>query len=198
MHSVYNESAVLNIYEVLAAIARARAGGPASRSTARSSCASSSRRGASTYPGHAVAGHPRPRPRKGAPPTGLTSGRRPAKRRAGRRRRGPASAPSPSSLRSFESVQQLVVLRTDPAQAQPLAVAIDRARLPEVVGTIGGDNTILVICRGTKRVRWRSRAAGRVGEGDRLNDGRVSFWRTPAGSTPRSRSRGWPRNTAPR
>lgn len=52
------------------------------------------------------------------------------------------------SLRRFDVVQQLVVLRTESAQAQPLAEAIDRARLPEVVGTISGDNTILVICRG--------------------------------------------------
>jgi transcriptional regulator of arginine metabolism len=44
-------------------------------------------------------------------------------------------------------VQQLLVLKTDPGQAQPLAIALDRGRLPEVVGTIAGDDTILVICR---------------------------------------------------
>jgi transcriptional regulator of arginine metabolism len=44
-------------------------------------------------------------------------------------------------------VDQLVVLKTDTGQAQPLAVAIDRAGLPEIVGTIAGDDTILVICR---------------------------------------------------
>jgi transcriptional regulator of arginine metabolism len=53
-----------------------------------------------------------------------------------------------NSLRKFDVVQQLVVLRTESAQAHPLAEAIDRARLGEVVGTIGGENTILVICRG--------------------------------------------------
>ena len=52
-----------------------------------------------------------------------------------------------NSLRKFDVVQQLVVLRTESAQAHPLAEAIDRARLGEVVGTIGGENTILVICR---------------------------------------------------
>ena len=52
------------------------------------------------------------------------------------------------SLRKFDVVQQLVVLRTESAQAHPLAEAIDRAQVPEVVGTIGGENTILVICRG--------------------------------------------------
>jgi transcriptional regulator of arginine metabolism len=50
-------------------------------------------------------------------------------------------------LRRQEAVEQMVVLRTDNGMAQPLAVAIDRARLPEVVGTIAGDDTILVICR---------------------------------------------------
>jgi transcriptional regulator of arginine metabolism len=38
-------------------------------------------------------------------------------------------------------------MRTDPGQAQPLAVALDRAGRNDVVGTIGGDDTILVICR---------------------------------------------------
>ena len=50
-------------------------------------------------------------------------------------------------LRRHDSVDQLLVMKTDAGQAQPLAVAIDRARLPEIVGTIAGDDTILVICR---------------------------------------------------
>ena len=50
-------------------------------------------------------------------------------------------------LRRQDVVDQLLVLKTDPGQAQSLAIAIDRGRLPEVVGTIGGDDTILVICR---------------------------------------------------
>jgi transcriptional regulator of arginine metabolism len=50
-------------------------------------------------------------------------------------------------LRRYDVVDQLVVLKTDTGQAQPLAVAIDRAGLPEIVGTIAGDDTILVICR---------------------------------------------------
>lgn len=50
-------------------------------------------------------------------------------------------------LRRHEVVAQMLVLRTDAGQAQPLAVALDRGRLTEVVGTIAGDDTILVICR---------------------------------------------------
>jgi transcriptional regulator of arginine metabolism len=51
-------------------------------------------------------------------------------------------------LRTVEHAQQLVVIRTRSGHAQPLAVALDRAQLAEVVGTIGGDDTILVITRG--------------------------------------------------
>ena len=48
-------------------------------------------------------------------------------------------------LTRVDRVQQLVLLRTGPGQAQLLGVALDGARLPEVVGTIAGDDTILVI-----------------------------------------------------
>lgn len=53
-------------------------------------------------------------------------------------------------LLSVEPVQQLIVLRTGAGQAQMLGLAIDRSRLPEVVGTLAGDDTILVICRDPK------------------------------------------------
>jgi transcriptional regulator of arginine metabolism len=43
------------------------------------------------------------------------------------------------------------VVRTGAGQAQALALAIDGARLPEVVGTIAGDDTILVIARDGRR-----------------------------------------------
>jgi len=54
-------------------------------------------------------------------------------------------------LRKVDRVQQLVIVRTGAGQAQPLALAIDRARLPEAVGTIAGDDTILVIARNDRR-----------------------------------------------
>jgi transcriptional regulator of arginine metabolism len=50
-------------------------------------------------------------------------------------------------LLSVEGSQQLLVVRTGPGQAQLLGLAIDRARMPDVLGTIAGDDTILVICR---------------------------------------------------
>jgi transcriptional regulator of arginine metabolism len=63
-------------------------------------------------------------------------------------------------LRRHEVVEQLVVLRTDAGQAQPLAVAIDRAGLTEIVGTIAGDDTILVICRSAPDAAQLSKRLG--------------------------------------
>lgn len=54
-------------------------------------------------------------------------------------------------LQRVDRVQQLVVIRTGTGQAQPLAIAFDRAQLPEAVGTIAGDDTILVIARDARR-----------------------------------------------
>lgn len=50
-------------------------------------------------------------------------------------------------LKQVDRSEQLVVLRTDPGHASLLALAVDRASLPDVLGTIAGDDTILVICR---------------------------------------------------
>ena len=47
----------------------------------------------------------------------------------------------------------MLVLRTGAGQAQLLGVALDRARLPEIVGTIAGDDTILVIAPDVRRAR---------------------------------------------
>ena len=50
-------------------------------------------------------------------------------------------------LVSAEATGGLVVLRTPPGAAHFLASAIDRAALPDVIGTIAGDDTILVVAR---------------------------------------------------
>jgi transcriptional regulator of arginine metabolism len=41
----------------------------------------------------------------------------------------------------------LLVVRTPPGAANALAEALDRAALPQIAGTIAGDNTILVVPR---------------------------------------------------
>ncbi|HEY2699668.1 MAG TPA: arginine repressor [Pseudonocardiaceae bacterium] len=50
-------------------------------------------------------------------------------------------------LVSAEGSGNLMVLRTPPGAAQFLASAIDRAALHEVIGTIAGDDTVMVIAR---------------------------------------------------
>lgn len=50
-------------------------------------------------------------------------------------------------LLSIDVAQQLIVIKSGPGQAQLLAIAVDRAQLSDVLGTIAGDDTILVICR---------------------------------------------------
>lgn len=47
--------------------------------------------------------------------------------------------------------QNLVVLKTSAGSAQPVSAALDAEEWEEVVGTIGGDDTILVIARDKKR-----------------------------------------------
>jgi transcriptional regulator of arginine metabolism len=64
-------------------------------------------------------------------------------------------------LRRVDRVQQLVVVRTGAGQAQALALAIDRARLPETVGTIAGDDTILIIAKDGRRA---AQVVKRLGE----------------------------------
>ena len=53
-------------------------------------------------------------------------------------------------LRAKQAMNQ-VVLRTAMGGAQPVAAAMDREGWPEVVGTVAGDDTVLVICADTKR-----------------------------------------------
>jgi transcriptional regulator of arginine metabolism len=44
-----------------------------------------------------------------------------------------------------------VVLRTVMGGAQPVAAALDRSGWPEIVGTLAGDDTVLVICLDQKQ-----------------------------------------------
>jgi transcriptional regulator of arginine metabolism len=56
-------------------------------------------------------------------------------------------------VRSVERVDPMVVVRTDRGQAQGLAEWIDRAHLTEVAGSVAGDDTILLVCRGPDAAR---------------------------------------------
>lgn len=48
-------------------------------------------------------------------------------------------------LQDARVAQNLLVLRTSPGNANALAVALDKEEWPEVVGTLAGDDTILVV-----------------------------------------------------
>lgn len=50
-------------------------------------------------------------------------------------------------LVSAEATGDTVVLRTPPGGAQLLASALDRAGLPDVAGTLAGDDTVLLVTR---------------------------------------------------
>jgi len=71
-------------------------------------------------------------------------------------------------LVSAEASANLVVVRTPPGAAQYLASALDRSVMPDVLGTIAGDDTVLLISRdplGGERLAARllELADGRVG-----------------------------------
>jgi transcriptional regulator of arginine metabolism len=57
--------------------------------------------------------------------------------------------PLARALREFlldvRPAENLLVLKTPPSGAQPLAAAVDAAKFPETAGTIAGDDTVLII-----------------------------------------------------
>ena len=50
-------------------------------------------------------------------------------------------------VRSVQPAGNLVVIKTPPGSAHLIGVALDQSDLPEIVGTICGDDTIFVACR---------------------------------------------------
>lgn len=46
---------------------------------------------------------------------------------------------------SVSSAQNIVVVKTSAGSAQPVSAAIDAEEWPEVVGTVGGDDTIFIV-----------------------------------------------------
>jgi transcriptional regulator of arginine metabolism len=50
-------------------------------------------------------------------------------------------------VKSAEKSRNLIVLKTDPGNAQVVGLAIDKLGWREVVGTVAGDDTLLVVVR---------------------------------------------------
>ena len=67
----------------------------------------------------------------------------------------------PQFFSQVAGVSELSVLHTLPGGAQPIAEAIDAEEWPEILGTIAGENTILIVCasveaRGVVEARLRA------------------------------------------
>ncbi len=66
----------------------------------------------------------------------------------------PALPPVSRLVREFvtniQAAQNLLVLKTSVGSAQPVAAALDSQKWPEQIGSIGGDDTILIICIDTR------------------------------------------------
>jgi len=54
------------------------------------------------------------------------------------------------SLVSIDYANNIVVVKTLPGMAQAAASAIDSMKWTEIVGTIAGDDTIMIVCRAEK------------------------------------------------
>lgn len=50
-------------------------------------------------------------------------------------------------VHQIDTSGQLVVLRTPPGCAQPVARALDTAAVKDILATVAGDDTVLVVCR---------------------------------------------------
>ncbi len=75
--------------------------------------------------------------------------------------RAPLAAILPQLFLSLDGVGPLLVLRTVIGGAQPVASAIDSESSSDILGTIAGDDTILMICRSeAARERLARRLAG--------------------------------------
>jgi transcriptional regulator of arginine metabolism len=56
-------------------------------------------------------------------------------------------------VRDIRRAQNLLVIKTIPGSAQPVAVAIDAEAWSEVVGTVAGDDTLLIITGDNKTAK---------------------------------------------
>lgn len=51
------------------------------------------------------------------------------------------------SLTDINASENLIIIKTPPGEAQGMASAIDQAHWPEIIGTVAGDDTILIIVK---------------------------------------------------
>jgi transcriptional regulator of arginine metabolism len=68
-------------------------------------------------------------------------------------------------VRSVDTAGNLVVIKTPPGSAHLVGVALDAADIPEIVGTICGDDTLFVACRTPAAAKNLSRTLTADGSG---------------------------------
>lgn len=73
----------------------------------------------------------------------------------------------PTLFVSAEGSRNLLVVRTMTGGAQAVALAIDWEEWPEVLGTIAGDDTILLICREDRQIEEVRKRLEQVAWGER-------------------------------
>jgi transcriptional regulator of arginine metabolism len=56
-------------------------------------------------------------------------------------------------IEQIEANENMVVVKTLPGRAQGVAEIIDHMRLPSVLGTLAGDNTVFVLPRSVKKIK---------------------------------------------
>jgi len=56
------------------------------------------------------------------------------------------------SVTAVDHSENLIVVKTFPGEAQGVASALDQASWPEIIGTVAGDDTILVVVKPKKHV----------------------------------------------
>lgn len=52
-----------------------------------------------------------------------------------------------NSVIGLDSSDNLIIIKTNPGEAQGVASAVDQAGWKEIIGTVGGDDTILVVVK---------------------------------------------------
>ena len=57
----------------------------------------------------------------------------------------------------IRQAQNMLVVKTTVGSAQPVAAALDASHWPEVVGTLAGDDTVLVIATDKKKAQALAR-----------------------------------------
>jgi transcriptional regulator of arginine metabolism len=74
----------------------------------------------------------------------------------------------PQLFSSIDGVGELIVLHTLASGAQPVSEAIDAVGWREVLGTVAGENTILIVCRSAQGRLEVTLRLTRLARGDKL------------------------------